>query len=258
MNSSIGFIGGGRITRIMLEGFRRAGITFSTILVSDQSPEVLEQLKTRNPTVVLAGSDNTQPAGCDYIFLALHPPAMAEVLSQIKSSVKKHAVIVSLAPKVKIQTIATRLDGFQRIARMIPNAPSIIGKGYNPMVFSSGLSAEEQRTLRTLLATLGKCPEVPEQTLEAYAIVAAMGPTYFWFQWAELERLGISFGLSSDAVREALHSMVCGASATVYDSTLSSVEAMDLVPVRPLAEEEDGIRQIYRARLEPLYAKLIS
>jgi pyrroline-5-carboxylate reductase len=34
-----------------------------------------------------------------------------------------------------------------------------------------------------LLDSLGAHPVVPEETLEAYAILVAMGPTCFWFQW---------------------------------------------------------------------------
>jgi hypothetical protein len=36
---------------------------------------------------------------------------------------------------------------------------------------------------------------VPEEALEAYAILAAMGPTCFWFQWQTMRELAAAFGL---------------------------------------------------------------
>jgi pyrroline-5-carboxylate reductase len=42
----------------------------------------------------------------------------------------------------------------------------------------------------------------------------------------------------------------------MYQSGLSADEVMDLVPVKPLADEESGIRAIYQQKLQSLYAKL--
>jgi pyrroline-5-carboxylate reductase len=139
---------------------------------------------------------------------------------------------------------------------MIPNAPSIMNRGYNPVAFSRGISAEEKSSLLKLFEVLGECPEVPEEDLEAYAIIAAMGPTYFWFQWHALAELGESFGLNESSVREAIAKMMSGAVDTMFASSLKPEEVMDLVPVKPLAEEEESIKTMYRTRLSSLFDKL--
>ena len=95
--------------------------------------------------------------------------------------------------------ICGALGGFNRLARVIPNAPSIVGQGYNPVSFSEQLSPEERARVLALFAPLGACPEVAENTLEAYAIVAAMGPTYLWYQLYQLIDLGVEFGLTREA-----------------------------------------------------------
>jgi pyrroline-5-carboxylate reductase len=38
---SLGFIGGGRITKIILQAFENSGITFEKVVVSDINQEVL-------------------------------------------------------------------------------------------------------------------------------------------------------------------------------------------------------------------------
>jgi pyrroline-5-carboxylate reductase len=78
---------------------------------------------------------------------------------------------------------------------MIPNAPSLIHKGYNPVVYSDLISTDEKTSLRELFGTWGEAPEVAEAKLEAYAILTAMGPTYFWFQWLKLQELGATSSL---------------------------------------------------------------
>jgi pyrroline-5-carboxylate reductase len=104
-------------------------------------------------------------------------------------------------------------------------------------------------------------PELPkkkEDKLEAYAVVVAMGPTYLWFQWHELRNLAESFGMSAKEAETSVAEMVAGAVKTLVGSGMSADEVMDLIPVKPLGEEEANIKAIYRARLEPLYKKLKS
>lgn len=256
MEKKLGFIGGGRVTRIIIEGFRRKGLDFPEIVVSDIDPAALSRLQEKFPVVRISPGDNKTPAGCDIVFLALHPPACLGVLDEIKGSLKPRAVLVSLAPKITMARISERLDGFVRVARMIPNAPSIVGAGFNPIAFSPALGREEEEGLQVLFSALGECPEVPEKDLEAYAILAAMGPTYFWFQWEELENLGAGFGLAREAVRRALSAMVGGAERAYFHSGLTEPEIMDLIPVRPLKDDEEDIRAKYRTRLIPLYEKI--
>ena len=97
---------------------------------------------------------------------------------------------------------------------------------------------------------------VPEETLEAYAILTAMGPTYFWFQWQALRDLAGAFGLSSEATDRALRAMLDGAIRTLFDAGLTPEQVMDLVPVKPLAEAEPQILRVYRETLPGLHARL--
>lgn len=255
---SIGFIGGGRITRIILTALEKAGRLPEKVVVSDANPDVLASLQKHFPALVPSGSDNTIPASSELVFASLHPPVMAEALAAIKSSLRPEAVVISLAPKLTIEKLSLILGGHDRIVRMIPNAPSIVRKGYNPVVFSKGISADEKNSLSDLFGVLGECPEVPEQNLEAYAVIAAMGPTYFWFQWQALSELAKSFGLTEEASREALAGMLKGAADALLASSLTPAEVMDLIPVKPLAEDEEMIRNIYHTRLSALYGKLKS
>lgn len=253
---SLGFIGGGRVTRIILEGFRKAGKEFAEIVVSDVSEDALARIRAVSPGVRTVLADNKAPAACDLVFLALHPPACGAALDEIKGILKLDAVLVSLAPKVTIARISEKLGGFSRVARMIPNAPSIVGAGYNPITYPPGLENREWAGISGVLAALGECPEVPEKDLEAYAILAAMGPTYFWFQWEELELLGTGFGLSSEDVRKALAAMVVGAARAYFESGLPSGEVMDLIAVKPLKDDEEDVKSKYRLRLNPLFEKI--
>jgi len=194
----------------------------------------------------------------DIIFLAVHPPAVETVLSEIKDVLRPESVVVSLAPKWSMDAIAARLNGFRRIVRAIPNAPSIINQGFNPIAFTPDFPESEKRDLLPLFMALGTCPEVDEKKLEAYAILTAMGPTYFWPQLQEMRLLGESFGLSAEETVEGLTRMMEGSLNTIFRSSLSYDAVVDLIPVKPLGEDEPAFREAYRTKLRGLYEKLKS
>jgi pyrroline-5-carboxylate reductase len=255
---SVGFIGGGRVAHIILGGWKKAGQMPANIVVSDISLDVLERLKAKYPEIRTAHGDNKAPAGQDLVFAALHPPAMGSTLGEIKDSLKRDSIFVSLAPKLTTAKLSGLLGGYGRIVRMIPNAASIIGEGYNPVSYAAGLGESERTQISALLQPLGRCPEVDEGKLEAYAILTAMGPTYLWFQLCELQSIAESFGLSQDEARIGTAAMVAGAGKTLFGSGLTGSEVIDLIPVKPLGEEESNIKAAYHTRLEGLYAKLKS
>ena len=71
-----------------------------------------------------------------------------------------------------------------------------------------------------------------------------------------LREIAISFGLSEAEANAGLKRMVCGSARTLVDSGLPPAEVMDLVPVKPLAEMESQVLELYRTRLPALFQKI--
>jgi pyrroline-5-carboxylate reductase len=256
MNTSelrVGFVGGGRVARILVGGWC-AGSTLPTVLqVHEPADGAYEQLRQVSTAVTRAPIADV--AAADVVFLALHPPALLEVLPVVSASLNPAAMVVSLAPRIPLNVLTAGL-GTGNVARMIPNAPSMIGKGYNPVCFAERTDAASRTRLLQLASAWGEAPEVPERDLEAYAVLTGMGPTYFWFQWEVLRQLGAEFGLASDVADRAIHHMIAGASATLLESGLAARAVMDLVPVRPLDGIEADVIAAYNDRLRALHARI--
>lgn len=256
MFDSIGIIGAGRIAHILLGGWKHTATALPPIRVYDVSDEALSKLKTVYPQVQISTLEETSHS--DLMLLGVHPPVLADLLSQIRPFLRPDAVVCSLAPKLRLPQLQTQLGGFSRLARMNPNATSIIGQGFNPLVFADQLPEEYRQQLRTLFAPLGHLPEVADEQLESYAVISAMGPTYFWFQFHALEQLAESFGLARHEARQAIATMLHGAVDTLLASELPPSEVMDLVPVRPLADDEETITNLLATRLQAMHNKLHS
>lgn len=251
---SLGFIGGGRITKIFLQAFANKKSEFQSIVVFETNAEVLNALKQQFPQIMIAETLE-QAALQATVFIALHPPMIMETLDKIAGTISNDAIVVSLAPKITIEKIASKLKT-KNIARMIPNATSYINEGYNPVTFGSGFAESEKPALLEILKLLGNSFEVAEPKLEAYALLSAMLPTYFWFQWNELSKLGIQMGLSEEESKASVQQTLVAAINLMFQSGLSPEQVMDLVPVKPIGEYQAQISEIYQAKLMGLYEKI--
>ena len=249
----IGFIGGGRVARILVGGWRHAGLIPNAILVNEPDDAAFLKLAALCPDV--RRSSMEEAAAADVVFVALHPPVFASALPALRPYLGAQATVVSLAPKIPLSALTAEL-ATARVARMIPNAPSIIGRGFNPVTFGAGLDAAARQKLSGLFAPWGAWPEVPEGDLEAYAILTGMGPTYYWYQWQALREAAGQFGLSPEPADEALRHMLDGALATLLQSGLPPAAVMDLIPVRPLQAIEESVTAAYGTALPALYAKI--
>ena len=254
MKHSIGFIGGGRVTKILLQGFKNKNVKFEKVVVTDTNPEVLANLKKQFTEIESADAKNA--ASQDIVFIALHPPMVMDTLEMIKNEVKAEATVISLAPKINLPKFSMKLGHVKNLARLIPNATSYINEGFNPVTFASGFDPKQKKIILELLKNLGKTFEVSEEKLESYAIMSAMLPTYFWFQWRELAEIGGKIGLTNEESKKSIYETIIASLDLMYKSGLSATEVIDLIPVKPIGEHEPQIVEIYKTKLLGLFEKI--
>jgi pyrroline-5-carboxylate reductase len=251
--NSLGFIGGGRITKIFLQAFTNEKRVFESVMVFDTNTEILAALQSQFPFITTGSLEQT--ASLPIVFIALHPPMIMETLEKIADVVSVDTLIVSLAPKITMEKIASKLKTV-KIARMIPNATTYINEGYNPVTFAGSFEQIEKKSVFEMLKSLGNTFEVAENKLEAYAILSAMLPTYFWFQWKELIRLGEPMGLTEEESNVTIQQTLQAAINLYFESGLSPEQVMDLIPVKPIGETEAQITEVYQTKLMELFGKI--
>lgn len=178
---SIGFIGGGRITKIFLQALNNKKAEFQSIVVFDTNAYVINDLQAQFPFITIGDLQKT--AGQSTVFIALHPPMIMETLDKTTF-------------------------------------------------------------------------EVAEPKLEAYALLSAMLPTYFWFQWNELVKLGIQMGLNEEESNISVQQTLIAAINLMFNSDLSPEKVMDLIPVKPIGEHQAHIVEIYQTKLLGLFEKI--
>jgi pyrroline-5-carboxylate reductase len=253
---TIGFIGGGRITNILLQGFKKAGTTFKKVVVFDINQEIAGSLQQRHPEIETTNTLQEAVQNVDLLIVAVHPPAMMDVLEAIKECVTDSTVVISLAPKITISIIERILGNTINIARLNPSASTIVNRGVNPIAFSASTPVTIRERLLQFFEKLGTTPVVEESKIEAYAMISAMGPTYFFFQLQKLKELAISYGMEEKEAQKVISDMLWGATETLFSAGLTYPEVVNLIPVKPMGEVESIISGYYEQFLNAIYSKI--
>jgi pyrroline-5-carboxylate reductase len=61
-----------------------------------------------------------------------------------------------------------------------------------------------------------------------------MLPTYFWFQWKELIKLGDPMGLTDAESSVTIQQTLLASMKLYFESGLSPEEVIDFIPVKPI------------------------
>ncbi|MGE5421461.1 MAG: pyrroline-5-carboxylate reductase family protein [Chloroflexota bacterium] len=253
MRKSIGFIGGGKITKMLIRGFENRKVNFKRVIIADSNPLVFDRLKNEFPSV---HADSASVAAAqDIVFLAIDQKLLMDTLGLISNEFKSNTIVVSLIPEISMAKLALRLPNVNKMARILPTSATFINKAYVPIAFSPDFPASEKDDVVGLFGHLGKVIEVPEDKLQTYFTMSSVIPAYFWHQWKELISMGTEMGLTERETVDFLGESVLSSLDMSYRSGLPEEEVISYMPVNPVEENDSEIRGIYRKRLIDLYRK---
>jgi pyrroline-5-carboxylate reductase len=72
----------------------------------------------------------------------------------------------------------------------------------------------------------------------------------------EIQKVAHHCGLTEEEASDTVKSTLKRAIKTYYNSGLTPAEVMDLIPVKPIGENQDQISEIYQTKLMGLYEKI--
>jgi pyrroline-5-carboxylate reductase len=212
----VGIIGAGTMGEAFIAALIRSDVAPSSISVVVRRPERGEELKERYSVVVESLEQSL--ATSDVVILGIKPQGLTELLPQIAPHLKAGALVISLLAGKTISTIASGLNGHSSIARVMPNTPTLIGKGMAGYSLSEGVSDAQKKFIERLLAATGKAIEIPEDLQNALTGTSGSGPAYF-FRFVEAMVDGaVAMGLSREDATTLTIQTIVGAAALLESS----------------------------------------
>jgi len=195
--AKIGFLGAGNMAEAIIKGVIDAKIYKSKdIIITDIRIQQAETI--RNKYKVIVFHSNPQLAkSVDILVLSVKPQGMPFALRQIKDSVRKNLLIVSIAAGVTTKKIQKVL-GNVAVVRVMPNTPALIGQGA-AAIYATKNAKAKVGAVKQIFSAVGLAVEVSdEKLLDAVTAVSGSGPAYFFLLMEEMIKTAQKLGLKKD------------------------------------------------------------
>lgn len=189
-----------------------------SIAASDPSEEARKAFVREVPGTIVEVDNAADVARCDVVVLAVKPQQMSEALSSIRGSVGANALVVSIAAGVTIERLAAALPAGQRIVRVMPNTPCLIGRGAAGFALGQHATKSDAKLVATLFSAVGAAFEVPEKLLDAVTGLSGSGPAFVYSMIEALAQGGEAEGLPPEMAVELAARTVAGAAEMVLQT----------------------------------------
>jgi pyrroline-5-carboxylate reductase len=171
----------------------------------------------------------------DYIFLAVKPQVLKQVLAEIAPSIKERLkkgappVLVSMAAGWSIEKIQSIIEVKAPVIRIMPNTPALINNGM--IVFTPSPEVPEKKIveIENILSGAGHVDRLEERYLNAVTGLSGSGPAFVYLFIEAMADGGVLSGLSRDkAIRYAAQTVI-GAASMVQKTGKHPGELKDMV-----------------------------
>lgn len=195
-NKIITFIGAGVMTRNLIKGLLQKGHPPEGIVVSNRSPEKLEQL-VQDLGVKSASTNTNATATADVLVLAIKPHFVEGVCKEIAPAVKeKKPLLISLATATRLEDISKSLGHEPHIARVMTNIAISVGQGTTALFANSHCSSEQRQITEALFNAVGHSFWVEKETeLNTVTPLLGCGPAYLYVMVDALQKAAIQNGV---------------------------------------------------------------
>ncbi len=202
-----GFIGCGHMGATLV---RKVSEVEKSIAVCDHSESKIE------PLVAECGakkaSANEIAARAKFVVLGVKPQVIFDTIGEIKEAFcsNENAVVISMAAGVSTGALI-EATGSEKVIRIMPNMPVLLGKGVITYALGTGVTEEEERDFLSAFSTCGTLEKIDEKDMDASSVVAGCAPAYAYEFIGALAEAGVEMGLDEKTALSLVCETVKGA-----------------------------------------------
>lgn len=229
INKIIGFIGGGNMASAIIGGLISSGLSDREhIIASAKSESSVARLKENFG--IRASTVNTKISSkADIVFLAVKPNMFATVIPEIKDSVKKDTIIVSIAAGQPIGKIEAAFGKPVKLIRAMPNTPALVGASMSALCKNELVTGEELKEVQELFNSFGESEIVPEELMDAVVGISGSSPAYVYMFIEAMADAAVADGMPRVQAYKFAAQSVLGAAKMVLDTGRHPGELKDAV-----------------------------
>src|SRR6056297_1588379 len=203
---NIGIIGVGNIGGIFVDQLKKDKTI--TLYLFDKHRGKIESHEGEK-SCVICDSTLELIRKSESIILSVKPQDSIPLLEGMKTFKFGDKTIISTITGISMDRIQKEIIA-KKVARIMPNVPSAIGKGVTGVCFSEGFDATSKDAVNCILSKLGNVIEIEEKAFPAVTALSGSGPAFVFVVIESMIDIGLKMGLSYDVSRELVLGTLIG------------------------------------------------
>lgn len=220
----LGIIGAGNMSSAITKGILSNGVLSpEQVIVSDLTEDRLSNARALGVAVT---TDNASlVTSVEYLLFAVKPQSFPEIAEAIGGTFS--AKVISIMAGVTVRTLTEKLH-VEKVCRVMPNTPCMIGSGMAALCFS-GYTEEEKAFPLSVFSSLGEIIELDEKKFDAVTSVSGSGPAYAYMFAEGMIRGGVNGGLTYEEAKKLTIATLIGGARMIQKSDKPIPELIDAV-----------------------------
>ncbi len=253
-------LGAGNIGNILIERLLHAGVPADSLVIydSDEKRALAASVKFGVCPVWLP---DESICAADVLLVAVPPKVTLEVLHTLAGWLCPKDLVISFAAAVSLKMLEAALPERIPVARVMPNAPSLIGQGMNPVAYGRRITAEGRALTEEILALLGKTVVVHDDQMNGCVGLSGAAMRSVLPALEGMIQAGVEAGLLAEEARRVAAQVMLGTASLALETDLTIEQIKALTPMQTL--DEAAVAQIFleaarsaRAKIDALQKKL--
>ena len=215
--------------RAIIGGMLKSGIAEpGDILVSDKNHRGLEALKAEYGIGITDENCKTA-AFADILILAVKPNVCPAVIAEIRETVRRESVVVSIAAGLSLSVLMKYLNCDIPVIRVMPNTPAMVGQGMAAVCSNNLVSQAQREDVLAVFRSFGRAEEVAESLFDVVTAVSGSSPAYVYLFIEAMADAAVAEGMPRAMAYEFASQAVLGSAKMVLETGKHPGELKDMV-----------------------------
>ena len=242
-DSRLALIGVGSIGRILIRRLQDLGLPRGQLILCDASPERGARLQRAYDLKTCPLADECCRA--DIWLIATPPAAVIPTLQALGTRLKEGDLVLSFAAGLSLPRLEATVPAGVAVARIMPNALSLIGRGVNPVVYGANCGIQAMAQVQAILNALGETIVLDDAQMNWAVGLTGASMRWLLVVLAGMMHAGQDAGLSAPDARWLAAKMMQGTAELALETHFSIDDLKALTSMK--VADEEALAQEFRA-----------
>ncbi len=225
----LGFIGCGNMASAIMGGIIKNGLLEASDIIGADVFGLSREKARANLGIQIAKSNQEVVENADIFVLSIKPQFYADVIAEIKDSVKEKQLVITLAPGKTLAWLEDQFGKPVKIIRTMPNTPAMVQEGMTAVCPNHYVTAEELEYALQILCAFGETEVVSEKMLDAVVAVSGSSPAYVFMMIEAMADAAVAEGMPRNQAYKFAAKAVMGSAKMVLETRKHPGELKDMV-----------------------------